>query len=291
MSSFYELSSYEFETLSIPDAAWRLDVLAQSNQQKTNSKTFSFETEESCWAEDDRRATALRQFAMFHRPLYDGLKGCNPEATADLLSEGLAHKWLRPCAASAAYMRDRHLAVLGSILKLVHNHPKRNLGFVKITHPAWYLTLRQHWNYPSCIWEDTFDLIEKGGVFDVGGFMVGVMTGHYCPSAGNIQLILRAICGGDKVKQFINMRDREDMPQMFEWGVYDAVNLPTQLSAMMPNRITELPEFWRGETQARRMRQPYHNIYLMWLAGFSFARLIMMHGVGIDKERGMIIET
>ena len=288
MTSLQQLSSYEFQTLAIPGDAWRLDLLAEASKTESDRKPFSFESEQACWAEDDRRATALR---LFPRDLYQGLADCNPTATADLLAEGTVHKWLRPCAASAAYMRDRRLAFLGSILKLLDDHPQRDLAFVTITHPAWYFNLRYHWEYPSGVVEDVFDFLEKGRVADADGLLIGVLTGRYCPAARNIQLVMRAICAGHKSKQFEKMDpDDETVPRMFEWEFHHVVNLRAQLSAIMPNRIIELPEFWKGQKQVQRMRQPYHSIYLMWLARSSFARLIITDGVVIDKQRGMIIE-
>jgi hypothetical protein len=264
------LSNYQFETLAIPGDRWRLDLLAQASGTETNRKPFNFETEEACWAEDDRRATALDQFPS---ELCEGLEGCSPRRTALLLAEGLVHKWLRPCAASAAYMRNRRLAFLGSILKLLDNNPQRDLAFITLTHPAWHFNLRYNWHYPRFIANDFADFIDKIGVSSAAGFLISVLTGHYNPASRNIQLFMRAICAGNKLKQFPNMYDDgEDVPRMFGWEFHEVVNLPAQLTAMMPNRITELPEEWKGEKRFRRMRQPFHSIYLIWLARSSFAR-------------------
>jgi hypothetical protein len=40
-----------------------------------------------------------------------------------------------------------------------------------------------------------------------------------------------------------------------------------------------------------RMREPYHSIYLMWLARSSLADLIFSDGVDIDKQGRLLIKA
>jgi hypothetical protein len=289
MTTYQQWSNYEFETLTVPGDQWRLDLLADASRTTTNQKPFGFETMEACWAEDDRRAISLN---LFPRELCEGIDGCNPAGTARLLADGMVHKWIQRCSASAAYMRDRRIALLGSVLKLTEDNPQRQIAFITVSHPAWYFNLRHNWSYPRRLSEDFCDLLEGGNVLSASGFLVAVLSGRYDPAAQNIQLILRGICAGDKLSRFIDMEtDCETVPRMFNWDVHEIVHLPRQIRSMMPNRITELPERWKGRKQIQRMREPYHSIYLMWLARSPFAQLVLSDGVVVDKQRGLVVET
>jgi hypothetical protein len=60
----------------------------------------------------------------------------------------------------------------------------------------------------------------------------------------------------------------------------------------MPNRIVEWLQPWAaGPKHIRRMREPYHSIYLMWLVRIRLSSMIFSDDIVIDKTRGLIIET
>jgi len=133
--------------------------------------------------------------------------------------------------------------------------------------------------------------LDRGNVFTAPGFWLAVLSGRYDPAARNIQLIWRAICAGDKLKQLMEMDDCETTPRMFDWEIGLIDDLPSQIGEMMPNRITEWPERWKGHKQIRRMREPYHSIYLMWLARASLSEMVFSDGLVVDRQSGLTIES
>lgn len=118
------------------------------------------------------------------------MEGCDPAATADLLSHGAATKSVQTSSASAAYVRGRRLAFLGAVLKLIDDNPDVDLAFVTVSHPAWYFNLRYDWSLLTCIPEDFWELLEPR-ISTASGFLIVVPMGRYHPNARNMQLLFR----------------------------------------------------------------------------------------------------
>lgn len=123
------LEDLGLDKLPLPTEEWRLDRLLPQPAQ--TGRPFRFESLEACWQEDIRRARALRSQAKI---LEEYKCDCDPLKLATLLTEAAENRRVEKCAASAAYMRDRRLALLGSILRLVHDQPQTEMAFVSISH-------------------------------------------------------------------------------------------------------------------------------------------------------------
>jgi hypothetical protein len=289
MTMFEDWAYKRFDNLSVPGDDWRLDLLLKPGRNPATGKLHrGFETLDECWAEDQRRASALRRLPT---ELYDGVDGCDPTATAELLSQAAEARRIEKCSASAAYIRDRRLAFLGSILRLVQENPRIDVGLISVTHRAWYFNLRHNWSLLGEIHAHFYELLDHE-VSCVPGFIITCLSGRYDPNARNIQLIFRGICGGEKLRGFYRLEDQETTPRMFEWDIYTIKNLPRQLSAMMPNQIVEWPGHWGSNSKnVRRMREPYHSIYLMRLAHDSLLSLVFTQGIEVDKDNRLMIET
>src|SRR5689334_3976377 len=123
MSNFSQLEESELEQLTCPtNDRWRLDRLMGGLDSADNPGP-RFESLYGCWVEDRRRVNALENLP---RQLYAGVngwdaeseeeryarKGCNPADIAKILSTGINTQRIQNCAASAAYMRERRLALL-----------------------------------------------------------------------------------------------------------------------------------------------------------------------------------
>ncbi len=156
---FQQRNTVELDTLGVPGDKWRLDLLLQPGHNSVTAEPRrGFETLDACWAEDQRRARALR------RPpeeLYAGVKSCDPAGTAALLSQGVETRRIQKCSASAAYMRERRLAFLGSILKLVDDNPHFEVALITVSHPAWYFNFRYNWPLLNEVPGDFSELIDR----------------------------------------------------------------------------------------------------------------------------------
>jgi hypothetical protein len=282
MAMLYRWGVEELDTLCTPEENWRLDLL---NDQSKAGRARPFESLEACWREDVRRAEALRRLP---RRLYAQDDDCDPLQLAAALSEAAEAQRIVKCAASAAYMRDRRLALLGSLLKLIDSAPQTELAFVCISHIGWYLTPRYNWRILSSLSEHLLDLFSDGPLRE-SGFFVGIITGCYEPNANNIQLYLNGLCAGNKVQAFRSFMDPGHQANFYyEFRLWEVKNLMRQISGVMPRGIVELPEDIGGPY--RRMRQPYHSAYLLWLVKQSLSALVVTNDAAIN-EKGELIAT
>jgi hypothetical protein len=288
-----------FDSLLIPDDRWRLDrLLGPSRRTASGRRRLWFESQEACWAEDIRRAQALRELP---KALYEGVEDCDPEALAEILIDAARTRRVPKCSASAAYMRDRRLALLSSIYRLVDENPDTDVKFVTVGSPAWLFNLRYQWDLLRWVGLQ-FGYFHDYSLRSASGFLIGCMRGIYDADAGNLQLEFRGLCGGEKLKEFGQPEERDER-HMFYADKHEVWDLPRQLSAMMPNRIAERPEGQVGDHTrgTKRMREPYHSIYLMWLArremtnvvfaqGHRLRAMVYVDGIDIDETGRFIIE-
>ena len=269
------------DRLPVPKDKWRLDLLLEQLPQ--NSRRAKFESPDACWREDVRRAHALRRLPS----IYEHIAECNPLEVATSLSEAAKSRRIERCAASAAYMRDRRLALLGATLQLVDEHPPTEMAFVSISHIGWYLTPHYNWRILSQLSEHVADFF-KDGPFSEPGFFIGFISARYEPAANNIQLYLKGLCAGEKVRSFRHITGGTHQANFYyELGLWEVKNLARQIPAIMPRSITETAE--NVNQPDRRMREPYHSVYLMWLACQSLSPLVITNDLAVDRQHGLII--
>jgi hypothetical protein len=245
---------------------------------------LKFESLDACWREDIRRALALRRLP---KSFYASIGECDPLQLASVLAEAAEARCIAKCAASAAYMRDRRLALLGSLLKLIDDEAQTDLTFVSISHVGWYFTARYNWRMPNMLSEHVCDLFQDR-ILHESGLFVGFINGRYVPEANNIQLSLTGICAGDKASAFRDRAENNDADFYYDLGFWDVKNLIRQISGVMPSEILEEPE--GISDRIRRMRQPYHSAYLLWLVEHSLSALVMTSDVAVN-EKGELINT
>jgi hypothetical protein len=262
-----------------------LDFIAEKARRRR--PTVKFESLDACWREDLRRADALRKLPGSFYPHMR--KQCEPLELATVLTDAAEHQVIERCAASAAYMRDRRLALLGSILKLLDAQPQPKMAFVSISHIGWYFTPRYNWRIFSLVPNHLFDLFEDGPS-DQPGFFIGSIRGQYQPRANNIQLTLIGLCAGDKIRAFENMADDLHPANLhYDVGVWNATNLLRQITVIMPPGIEEMSEAVNAPN--RRMREPYHSVYLMWLVEQSLSTLVITDNISVSQEGELVAES
>src|SRR4051794_17850700 len=182
---FNTVTQQQLDRLPIPRNKWRLDLLLKPNRDAVTKKVHTgFETLETCWAEDRRRARALRQLPEQLRKVV----GYDPVALAEVLEVGAQHKTVPACGASAAYMRDRRLAFLGSLLKLIDQNKDLEMLFISVTEREWCFD-----------WHDDLTKVEEDihyrskrllnsvRIWDFPGFLVACVNGVYDVGTGKIR--------------------------------------------------------------------------------------------------------
>lgn len=224
---FAKLQQLCLDALEVPDG-YSLGRMRPYRDRITDRRGPGFETLESCWAEDARRARALRDLP---RQLCEGVFECNPSEIASLLEQGVADKQIPKHPASAAYMHGRRLALLGSILKLIHHNMHDDLGFFRITHPSWRLDLREQWFPPAIEEEDSFDRLLSGvRLWDFPGFLIAFLGGVYDQPEKKIQFTWNGVCGDVKLRAFkILLTVHEELAGNFDICLDSVGDLTEQL--------------------------------------------------------------
>src|SRR4051812_14933985 len=141
----------------------RLDMLLQAGRNPAASLTPGvFETLCACAIEDERRARALIKLKA---SVLKSISGADAATHSGLLEIFVAHVrhhadlcWLmersskpafqlpRPSLASATYMRDRRLGILGAILDLIADSANLEVAWITATDPSFCFDQKRNWS-------------------------------------------------------------------------------------------------------------------------------------------------
>ena len=283
---FNTINHEQLDALPTPEMKWRLDHLLRAHQDpRTGKITRGFETINACWEEDRRRAHALRQAPNEIKSAF----GCDAGALADLLERGAEQKVAPATCASAAYMRERRLAFLGALLQVVHNNPNPELGLVSVSERGWYLDLHDDVVKLEDNIRDQFRrLLNSVRIWDFPGFLVACVNGQFDVHEKKIQFTISGLYAGEKMRAS-KIWDNDDQLQPAALTAEEITDLPRQICQLMPNCIIEgEPDFGEVE-KPRRMREPYHSLYLMWLAHCSLADRMLLDDLSVNAT-GLVLE-
>jgi|HubBroStandDraft_4_1064222.scaffolds.fasta_scaffold42704_2 hypothetical protein len=277
--------------------AYRLDaVVGSACAPITRLLQPGFETIEACQAEDRNRAGALRALASKQRagtrrksapkPQADALPGDPSELAAALeaIADPVSSKPAQACLASAVYMYHRRIGMLGSILKLVRQHAELDVGWVTATDSGLHYDQNQGWSEVCRIARQRLEhQLAFSGALTAPGFLIAYLQGYFDARVAKFLLRYQGIVAGDKlmcIRGRTNQRVNNGRPQVgLKLNVHQVRDLRQQISDMMPNSLPELGLSPTGEiTSVTRMREPYHSIYLMWLAQHSLSDFLAMNG-------------
>jgi hypothetical protein len=282
---FNTVTQEQLDALAMPGEKWRLDRLLESSRNPKAAKvTGGFETLDACWAEDRRRARALRQVSDELRTAF----GCNAEALAELLERGAEQKIAPNSCASVAYMRGRRLAFLGSLLELIHNNKGLELGFVSVAEREWRFDLHDDvTTLEDNIRSQFRRLLNSVRIWDFPGFMVACVNGQFDVREQKTQFMFNGIYAGEKRRASL-IWDNDDQLQPSALSVNES-DLPGQICQLIPNCIVEGDLDFVATENRRRMREPYHSLYLMWLAHCSLADRMLLDDVSV-KPTGSVMD-
>jgi hypothetical protein len=281
----------------------QLEFLAsRQHQQRTASALHSggsindsfwprFETVEACQHEDRARAAALREFdddALLENSNDDSdwLLERSADELATLL-ENIADPDRKlpapPCLASSVYMRNRRIGVLGATLELVAAHPDLDRAWFTARHPALQFRAdgRGSWATAEALTR-LHELLQVSGASSATGFLITFLHGHLDPEREQFHLQYRGLVLGNKLEA---LRRPTHHPSLrpahlgLAVTIHPITDLRQQLTRMMPNYLRERQAAALGNSPTiNRMREPYHSMYLMWLARRRLADLIVVDG-------------
>ncbi len=279
-----KLTTAELEFLGTRNQDRRLDLLVRPSRDATTGVALaSFESIEACQAEDRYWAAALSEFDCSALPSVPECEAGELAALLDSIADPNRTTPTQSCLASSLYLRDRRIGILGATLDLVHAHPELDCAWVSAHHPC--LCFDQHENWSGVIGEARTRLhrqLEVSGATTAPGFLIGFLNGNFDPRTEKFRLEYRGIAAGDKLKSLRQPQpvvpNRRPLRGM-RIDVHEITDLPMQISRMLPHSARErVPSVIDGGVPAKRMRQPYHTIYLIWLAGYRLADLTVIDG-------------
>ncbi len=250
-----------------------------------------FETVEACQHEDKSRAAALREFdeGLLSSAFGDNEDEWLFESSADELAtllENIADPDRKlpapPCLASSVYMRNRRIGVLGATLELVAAHPDLDRAWFTARHPALQFRAdgRGSWATAEALTR-LHEQLQVLGVSSATGFLITFLHGHLDPEREQFHLEYRGLVLGDKLEALRQPAHHTSLRPARRGlvTIHPITDLRQQLTRMMPNYLRERQAAALGNSPTiNRMREPYHSMYLMWLARRRLADLIVVDG-------------
>jgi len=288
------LSTAELEFVGPRDYIQRRGSALQPEARSQNELSPHFETVEVCQREDRRRAAALREFdegvvsSSFGDNDDDWLFERSADELATLLDQ-IADPDRTipapPCLASSVYLRGRQIGVFGAALEPLAAHPELDRAWFSGSHPA--LSFRANGRGVRVIAEARsrlHDHLQLSGTSSAPGFLLAFLNGHLIPELEQFHLHYRGLVLGDKLTALRQpSRPTPASPSPARQGLAIAIHpiadMGQQLTRVMPwylrERSTAVPA---NAATLVRMREPYHSMYLLWLAKRDLADLLVVDG-------------
>jgi hypothetical protein len=250
------ITDEQLERLTLPSPEWRLDLLLDGTSPAAHAGG-SFEPVDACRGEDKRRANALRALPEEFSNSTNLDCGCSARVLDQWALTGAGPK----STASATYMRDRRLAILGRVLKLAHDNSSSGLALVSLSHPEWCLRPDRKW------WPDVIPLRlknELSGISRTQGFLIAYQHCWYDEKSEQYAFGYKGICTGEKLQRLFQKRDGSKPVPAVKITIQSISDLSRQLLGIMPNFIAaNVPG--TTSTSTGVWREPYHGMYLAQL--------------------------
>jgi hypothetical protein len=97
--------------------------------------------------------------------------------------------------------------------------------------------------------------------------------------------MLSALCGGMELRVLRILQSGHHDLRGFSIRHAEVTDLPRQIGNLMPNRVLEAPtQTVELDEMLHRMREPYHSMYLLWLARHPLAERLFTEGIQIDDD-------
>ena len=194
------------------------------------------------------------------------------------------------------YVRSRRIGVLGSILDLVRDHPGLDFAWITASHPTLCFDQKERWSDVCRLAHDRLQQdLERSRAIGVPGFVIACLNGYFDPGMKKFRVEYRGIVAGEKLKRIraaANLdQNGERLRSRIHIVVHQIKDLQQQIAGVMPNFLPELvPLRTNSLSNIKRMRQPYHSIYLMWLDQQSLADMWVINGAFYSDGRLVMAE-
>jgi hypothetical protein len=262
---------------------------------ESRHRIAGLETIAACCDEYSNRARALRELVLQRSPKSGKTSSAKPAvdpipgdasrvaALLDSIADPNRRRPAISCLASALYMRDRRIGVLGCILDLVAAHPTVEFAWLTARESDFQFTATERWSEACRHARDGLQRrLQACNAVGTPGLLAAYLHGFFDPTTGKFGLKYRGIVAGEKlnrIRKSLQPNPKLAQPRPTILAVHPIRDLPQQILRMMPNSLTEVAATAAGMVaNATRMREPYHSLYLMWLAQHSLADLLVIDG-------------
>lgn len=278
--------------LPLPEQRYRVDLHSPG-----------FETRKKAAAEDALRATQLRKQAKGGK----GKRARRARALANRLDPKL-HPDTPQTPASARYMREQRIRIIGAIWKQVATDRTGKVARFDVIKPKWATEVEDFRRSSATAIRAEFraDLrrtaakLYPGGAGECEGFIYAPIHGEHEVVAGLYQTHFHVIATGDWVAVVDKLRD------MRGYGKTKRVKRPIRarrkLTDMAYALTYLLKSYWpgkwcgkvSGQASKRRRRkhgripEPHHTEVLLWLDRRTLPELTLMMGIRITKS-GLVL--
>lgn len=283
--------------LPITDLPWPLDEL------RVDEHSRSFESAEFAAKEDAKRSEMLRKRAT----KLLGKRRARTLALADLLDPILTPE-IPKAPASARYVRDQRIRIIGAVWKAVAEDPTGTIARFDVIKPAWAVDrkgLRETKSKQLCH-EFRADLnraalkVKPGGASRCDGFLIAFLHGEHESQSKLFQLHFHIIATGDWVAVV------ERLKKVKAYRPTKRVTRPVRASRKLDDLAYALsyllkiywPGKWRGKVSGQknqrrrrkhgRISEPYHSDVLLWLHKQSLKDMVVMMNVRAGKN-GLVV--
>lgn len=287
----------KFVDVPMPAKAFRLD------SKKAKQKHFGeFESEDSAYLEDKRRAKLLKQ-GRFHSTgkLAKKLKRLEKRLLSDEAPKSLA---------SSRYMRGVRLRICGHLWKMFETKQPKSLRFFTLIPRNWEIAAGHLQDFcPVRALRNFRRILNLYGANTAKGFFYAAIHGSFDPISKKYQLHLHGLASGKMVEVLERLRQTKNListkRDLETENVRQRVSVSRKRIDNLPRTVSyTLKAFWPsriGKAQAddqsipagkRRIPNPYHAEYLLWLDRLETHNLILTiglsasrHGYRISKRR------
>ncbi|MEQ8743965.1 hypothetical protein [Parasphingorhabdus sp.] len=273
------------------------------NTRRKDGK-ISFETDRAAANEDRLRDRKLKAMERKLRKKLDKkikkkLTALRRKLNADHVSETLA---------SARYMRKLRRWVAGYLWKLTINSGFGRVRFVTVVPRHWEIGADDlHLVDPRQLLSAFRSALNRCGANHARGWMFFYIHGEYEPAANVFHIHVHGLAAGEMIgifdvlrnkPRFKSRRQRSKSAEGKKAVSIQRVQVRRKRLTNLPDPITYVVQsFWpsraqymlnekdpKRQTRKRRIPEPYHSQYLVWLNRWSFGDMVLTIGLRRTKS-------
>ena len=281
--------------LSIPAKRYRLDIHSRG-----------FETVAAAKAEDRKRAKLLRKSAAQH----GGEWGNRVRNLADQLDPDI-HPEIPNTLASFRYVRRRRIQVIGNLWRMIDRYGAQKVRRCDVVKTSWSRDVAELGQQSAERLNAEFrSTLNRAGASKANGFLFAVLHGDFDPEKQAFHLHYHVVASPEMLAVVKAIRAKKRK------GFFEEKAKRSTASVAQPVRISQramddvpyalgylLKSYWmqksserrNGQTlkklrgRGKRIGEPFHSEYLLWLHQCDIKDLILMMGVRIGKDGFVVI--